>query len=247
MNAYPVSNSYVSAQKRANLTKLLLIVGIAIGVLSILSLLLELAFPPFADDQEIGDNPAAFVVLLLQMGVGIIQFLVYVATIVVFCMWLHRSYRNLPALGARNIAYSPGWAVGSFFVPFVNLIIPYRAVKELWEKSLQGPSYFTTDSPGAIFPLWWLFWLLGNFLSNACFRVSMHEGTTRDTIVIVCGIADVLTIAAAIFAIAVVTAITKRQEESSKSMNLGQPTQWPVPPPPTTFEAPQPAGGQTSP
>lgn len=247
MNAYPLSNSFVSTQKRANLVKLLLIVGIVIGVLSILALLLELAFPPFGNDQEVGDNPAAFTVLLLQMGVGIIQFLVYVATIVVFCMWLHRSYRNLPALGARNIGYSPGWAVGSFFVPFVNLVVPYRATKELWEKSLQSPSYLTTESSTAIFPLWWLFWLLANFLSNACFRVSMNEGISRDTIVVVCGLSDVLTIGAAIFAIAVVTAITQRQEESSKSMNLDQSPHWPVPPPPTSFDAPQPAGGQTSP
>ena len=244
MNAYPLSNTYVSAQKRANLVKLLLIVGIVISVISILSLLLELAFPPFGDDQEVGENPAAFTVLMLQMGVGLIQFLVYIATIVVFCMWLHRSYRNLPALGARNIGYSPGWAVGSFFVPFVNLVVPYRAVKELWEKSLQGPSYLTSNSSSSMFPLWWLFWLLANFASNACFRLSWRQ-VSRDTIVVVCGLSDVLTIAAAIFAIAVVTAITQRQEESSKSMNLGQSPHWPVPPPPTSFDAPQPAGGQT--
>lgn len=246
MNAYPLSNTYVSAQKRANLVKLLLIVGIVISVLSILSLLLELAFPPFGDDQEVGDNPAAFTVLLLQMGVGLIQFLVYIGTIVVFCMWLHRSYRNLPALGARNIGYSPGWAVGSFFVPIINLFVPYRATKELWEKSLQGPSYLTSNSSSAIFPLWWLFWLLANFSSNACFRLSWRQ-VSRDTIVVVCGLSDVLTIAAAIFAIAVVTAITQRQEESSKSMNLGQSPHWPVPPPPASFDAPQPAGGQTLP
>lgn len=246
MNAYPMSHTYVSAQKRANLTKILLVVGIVIGVASILVLMLELAYPPLADDEELGDNLGAVVVLLLQTAVGIIQFLVYVATVVFFCMWLHRSYKNLRALGAWGIGYSPEWAVGSFFVPLVNLFVPYRAVKELWQKSLQGPTYFASDSPSAIFPLWWLFWLLANFASNTCFRMSWREVVSRDTIAVVCILSDVLTIAAAIFAITVVTAITQRQEESSKSLHLIQGSEWPLPPPPTTFETPQPAGGESS-
>ena len=171
-----------------------------------------------------------------MLGLGVFQFLSYIATAVCFLMWLHRSYGNLPSFGtpASNINYSPGWAVGSFFVPFVNLVVPYRAIKELWRNSASN-AFLRSVSPPDWFPLWWLFWLLSNIASNISFRMSSRGDAPREVVAIVGMLADALTIIAAIFAIAVVEEITRRQEEASTSLQLGQTPSHPPPPP--TFEA----------
>jgi Domain of unknown function (DUF4328) len=41
-----------------------------------------------------------------------VELIGFVLTGIVFLMWIHRAYSNLPALGARNLETSPGWAVG---------------------------------------------------------------------------------------------------------------------------------------
>ena len=42
------------------------------------------------------------------------------------------------ALGANNLKYTPKWAVGCFFVPFLNLVMPYQVVREIWKASNGG-------------------------------------------------------------------------------------------------------------
>ncbi|MFC1995866.1 DUF4328 domain-containing protein [Chloroflexota bacterium] len=50
-------------------------------------------------------------------------FILFVITAVLFYMWIHRAHRNLPSLGVSGLKYSPGWAVGGFFIPILNLRI----------------------------------------------------------------------------------------------------------------------------
>jgi hypothetical protein len=81
------------------------------------------------------------------------------SAIAAFCMWTHRVYRNLPALGARGLRYTPAWAVGWLFVPLVNLVVPFFVFSEIWRHSIPAP----TDSAGQrgqrVSPLlvgWWI-------------------------------------------------------------------------------------------
>jgi hypothetical protein len=53
--------------------------------------------------------------------IGFAQMVAYWVTSVAFFVWLHRANRNLPALGAIGLKFTPGWAVGCFFVPLVNV------------------------------------------------------------------------------------------------------------------------------
>ncbi|MGH9967641.1 MAG: DUF4328 domain-containing protein [Pyrinomonadaceae bacterium] len=232
-------NSYVSAHSRARVTKALLIAGAIVSAASMLVSVLELLFPPISDDDQLSDNLGGYAIALLQMGLGSLQLLIYVATVVFFLMWLYRSYENLPALGVpvRSIDYSSGWAVGSFFVPFVNLVVPYRAVKELWRKSAPAaPSFLQSDNPAASFPLWWLFWISSNIADNIYFRVAFRSDISREVIALISLISDALSILAAIFAIAVVPEIDRRQEQARKTFGPVQSPR-PPPPPPTIFES----------
>ena len=52
-----------------------------------------------------------------------------------FILWLFRASRNLRALGNQSVEYSPGWAIGAWFIPIGNLFIPYQVTAEIWNRS----------------------------------------------------------------------------------------------------------------
>ncbi len=47
-----------------------------------------------------------------------------IATAVVFLMWTYRAYKNLPALGGKQLVSTPGMAIVWWFVPLVNFYNP---------------------------------------------------------------------------------------------------------------------------
>jgi hypothetical protein len=187
---------------------------------------------PLTEDQEISDNPAGFLSLVLMLVFGVAAIGVYLATVIVFLMWLYRVSNNIAAFG-QNTQHSPGWAVGSFFVPIMNLFVPYQAVKDIWKKSEpSGADAFSFGvSPPGFFPAWWGFWLASNFVGNAYFRMSWAEAPV-ESLVIVGILSEILSIAAAFFAIQVVREIDRRQEERARTLSQV----FPAPPPPPVFE-----------
>jgi Domain of unknown function (DUF4328) len=233
MNPSPYPAPFSSAHVRANIVKILLIVGAVATGLSLVAESLSLVFPPLTDDQELSDNPMGLAIGLIIFLVAIVELVIYLATVVFFCVWLYRVSDNLRAFSpARGPNYSPAMAVGSFFIPFANLVIPYRAVKEVWQKSgPPGEALLSEPGPAASFPIWWTFWLLSSFAGNISLRMSFDEKIPESTATIVSIVASALSIVAAVFAYLVVTAIDKRQEETSRILNLGN-FSGPLPPPP---------------
>jgi hypothetical protein len=144
-----------------------------------------------------------------EQMLGLLQLGWQLVTIVTFLMWFHRVHRNLPSLGARYLKYSPGWAVGSFFVPILNLFRPYQIMVEVWENSqLESPS---SSSPVG---WWWAFWIAMNIVGQFSFRImALAEdlqtfvlGTWLQIIVLA------ISLPAAILAIQVIRAITANQD-----------------------------------
>ena len=190
-----------------------------------------------SDDEVMGND-------LREAGVALGQVSVYVLTVVTFCVWLYRVYQNLPALGnaRESLNYSPGWAVGYFFIPFANLVMPYRAVKEVWQKSTpveegEDPALAWLREPSALLPAWWAAWLLSNISNNLLFRFSSGAETPEGLLTISkfrLAVA-VLDIAAAALAALVVKAIDERQEARSRQVTYF--TGPPMPPPFTPLHA----------
>lgn len=52
-----------------------------------------------------------------------------------FLIWVHGAQRNLPALGASGLEFSPLSAVIWFFVPVANAVVPAFVLNELWVKT----------------------------------------------------------------------------------------------------------------
>jgi hypothetical protein len=75
-----------------------------------------------------------------------------------FLVWLYRSMRNAPEVGAATTAYSPLKAVVVWFVPLANFVLPYRIVRDLHGR-LAAPDGSRVGL--ALVRTWWAAWLGG--------------------------------------------------------------------------------------
>lgn len=137
----------------------------------------------------------------------LVQFGLLIATAVFFLRWLHRSYRNISALGHRP-RFTAGWAVGYWFIPIVSLFRPKQVMDELWERTDDAPAGQRT----ATVPVWWGLWLVGNVVEYAGTR--MGTGTidavkSRNSVFLT---AHVFQIGAAVCAYWLVGRLTERQD-----------------------------------
>ena len=74
-----------------------------------------------------------------------VELVVFIVAVVLFLRWLHLCYRNLLELGTKGLRFTPGWAVGYWFVPILNVVKPKQALDDLWRATdvrvddLSGP------------------------------------------------------------------------------------------------------------
>ena len=78
----------------------------------------------------------------------------YIVTAITFGIWIVRAHKNLRAFGITDTTYTPGWALGWFFVPFLNLVRPFQAMKELWQASHAGAEWSKSSSTKLV-NSWW--------------------------------------------------------------------------------------------
>lgn len=105
--------------------------------------------------------------------VYLLQFVAFIASVIAVAMWIHRAHKSLNQADVAGLEFSPGWAVGWYFIPFANLIKPYQAMRELWNNSHATPDHFAVEAPDLL-KVWWGTWIVGNILGNISFRMSMN-------------------------------------------------------------------------
>jgi hypothetical protein len=135
---------------------------------------------------------AMLVVLRVQTPVALVA-------LVLFLMWLARANRNLGALSGEQMAFTPGWAVGWFFVPFANFVMPYRVVKEIWQVSRRQEKDRSTFLVG----WWWCLSVAGYALSVVMSVVGMSL-VSRPSVLF-----PYLTLAVAVHAVSLTTAVIR--------------------------------------
>jgi hypothetical protein len=165
----------------------------------------------------------------------------YLASGIVFLIWFHRAHRNLPSLDNERLKYSPGWAVGAWFVPFLNLVRPFQIMVEVWKgsdpKNLANNLRDPAHAHGSILiGVWWAAFLLQAFASYAHMGPAAAPKTINTLVAITwIGLGRDLLVAlpAALLAILVVYKVdanqTARYEMVQRSKEMGS----------------TPAGGQT--
>ncbi|MCL6250713.1 DUF4328 domain-containing protein [Altererythrobacter sp. KTW20L] len=102
---------------------------------------LQLAYPP------------PQILALYGLGELLLWLVLLLGTIPV-SLWLYRAHANLHEGSVGGLNYSPGWAVGSFFVPVANLFVPMKAMRDLHNRSNGEPADFAASSVGDV-TSWW--------------------------------------------------------------------------------------------
>ena len=144
---------------------------------------------------------------------GITAIVVLIVTGIVWVVWQYRSQANLRAVGRPNLTYTPGWAAGWWFVPFANLVMPFKTVRELWKASGRERDWIGTAT-WPVLGWWWAAWIAQAIAGRIAARmVDTAESVASATSASRFALLTVLfTIAAAVLAILVVRSIVARQE-----------------------------------
>lgn len=97
--------------------------------------------------------------------VSVIAICLYLVTVIAFARWVLLANRHVRTLGAEGLTQTPWKATGFFFVPVVNLFLPYRGMRELWQAS-HHPSGWKESPVPVLLPVWWGFWLVTNLFGR---------------------------------------------------------------------------------
>jgi hypothetical protein len=114
--------------------------------------------------------------------VEFLEGLTTIATIIALCFFLPQANRNSRALSGLSLRFSPASTMWWYFVPFLNLVRPYQAVREIWQASTPGPhnaAWFVLPSPPWL-PLWWGTWLVFNVLTRLTEVLARRAGDAAE-------------------------------------------------------------------
>src|SRR5919108_281392 len=75
-----------------------------------------------------------------QALIGVLQIAATIAGAIVFIRWLHRAYKNIDVVARDQRRYGHGWAIGSWFVPILNLWRPKQVVNDVWRAGARAPA-----------------------------------------------------------------------------------------------------------
>jgi hypothetical protein len=150
-----------------------------------------------------------------QGVIAIIQLATLLVCVVFFIRWLHRAYKNLDYLGPGNRRFDTGWAIGAWFVPFLNLVRPLRIVNDVWRAAARR-------EPTPLVAVWWTVWIVSNVLDSIASRSNSDadlRGLRGDSIELL--ISDVGALVAGVLAILVVQTHTRAMETRAAELASG--------------------------
>ncbi len=205
---------YRSARRLARWTTGLVTATVAVAVLSAIAwALLFWVLVQFDAGQA---SSEALRVSAVGAAVSAVLFAVLlVASGIVWVVWQYRAHSNLRALGAADLRYTPGWAVGWWFIPFANIVMPYLTMRELWKAS--DPAAGAVDWKMArrtpLLPWWWGIWLTAQVAGNIVGSIPESPDISSETSIAVGFITFlVLETVAGVLAIGLIRGIDRRQE-----------------------------------
>jgi hypothetical protein len=210
---------YRSAAQRARLAMIALLVFVVVEVAAVVADVGRVGITnrilradPITDPEVTGSDTFVQLTAVLEIAV-------MAACAALFLGWLHRVVANGPALGARELRYTPGWAVGWWFVPVLNLVRPFQVVAEAWILSARDPS----PSLGVLLPAWWGLFILGNVVSRfLVVRTGSDDVTALRNAAIIDIVASMVLIAAALLCVVMVRRLTERQELRHLAVSVPQ-------------------------
>jgi hypothetical protein len=114
-------------------------------------------------------------------GIGAVALLIsYLLTLALVGHWFFRTNKNAHAVDATGwMTISPGWSVGWFAIPFANLVMPFRGLRQTLQVSTDLDAPEDVPVP-LIMRLWWLCWIAMGVLGQLSFRLSLRANTLEE-------------------------------------------------------------------
>lgn len=202
-------NELRSLKGPAQIVVALLLANVALSGVSILSAGMQIEL---LQRMEVGDYGYAEPLdndqrqqLVAIAGLGLL-----IVTAVGFLTWFRRAYDNVAAVG-RPVPSDRGGPIASWFIPFLNLVRPFKIASEIWARSdpqleVGDEDVFVGDAPPWL-TAWWAAWIAGGLLGNAVARIEEPTAAAYAQI-----LSDLVGIVSALLAAQVVRRITARQE-----------------------------------
>jgi hypothetical protein len=201
--AAPAAAPFVSPRGRA--LAVVVVLGVFAGAMALATLgdLVSIAIRSSAGGRGLTDDQQSVADLVSGLP-ALLALPPLVAAIVLLPMWCHRAYRNLPALGARGLRYSPAWAAGAWFIPIMNIWRPYQVLRETWRHSRVEPA------GTLLLNVYWGFWLASSYLDWLVTRDTLGSSGSVGSDAMDAA-SNVLDVTAAVLAALVVWRITAAQ------------------------------------
>ncbi len=152
-----------------------------------------------------------------QAIIGVLQFVGLVAGAIVFIRWLTAAYRNTDVVAPGTRRYGHGWAIGSWFVPFLSLWRLKQVVNDVWRA---GGRDAADAEPGALLGLWWTAFIVSNWVGGVAARSVFGDQTPEEIRSgdIAYLVSDGIDIIGAILAIYVVRMASDRLDDRARSL-----------------------------
>jgi uncharacterized protein DUF4328 len=164
---------------------------------------------------------------LIDFGGGV-SIVLSLVNLILFLIWFHRADKNLSALGATELRFTPGWAVAWWFIPIFFFWKPYQVTVEIMKSS--DPTVGKTDSatrkamerPNLIL-IWWIYSFFGAAISaGVAFGFAQETPWgDRDTSFVPSLVSAVVGAIGTWLVILVIREITKRQRTKIELMRSG--------------------------
>nr|WP_298929211.1 DUF4328 domain-containing protein [uncultured Erythrobacter sp.] len=89
---------------------------------------------------------------------AVANLIAYPLSVIAVLVWIFLAHGNLHRAGVDSLNYTPAWAALSFFVPVANLFVPFKAMRELANRSAGEPMELAEADVDEVFS-WWGCWI----------------------------------------------------------------------------------------
>ena len=138
---------------------------------------------------------------------AIAYLLMLVVTAALFITWLFQLTKVVDDYSPDALRHRPGWAIGGWFVPILNLVRPKQMVDDVWTGSSPEWSH---ERPAFYVHLWWAAFLISGLLDRIAAQRGDNSLSDVESSDRMFRWAEGLELLAAVLAIVVVVTTTRR-------------------------------------
>ena len=167
----------------------------------------------------------------IAAGFVVLELVALLTTGVVFITWTRRLYRNVAPLGGET-RFKPGWAVGGWFVPLLNLVRPKQVLDDAWRAGMvDSRDLDKVDKPPPFMEFWWALFVIAPFAATFITRSDEDSGRSRAQYFELRSLVQLAWMVVAVLAFWVVVRLTDRQDAKAASWwttSSAADTSWPA-------------------